>query len=209
MIKKIFAGLLALVGLSIGGLGVYLAVSCREKPPVLVTEPASAARQVEGLMDAICSGDYDGASAYLYGTPSLGAEIAQGAPGEVWEALTDSLSYTLSDDWFASDSGLSLNATVSSLEVSSVTERLKERTEALHEKYVREAENMDEVYDEKGEYSQAFADRVLEDGIREALKEDARQTTREITLHLVYEDGQWWVLAEEDFLRWISGGVAG
>lgn len=209
MIKKIFAGLLALLGLSIGGLGVCLAVSCREKPPVLVTEPASAARQVEGLMDAICSGDYDGASAYLYGTPSLGAEIAQGAPGEVWEALTDSLSYTLSDDWFASDSGLSLNATVSSLEVSSVTERLKERTEALLEKYVREAENMDEVYDEKGEYSQAFADRVLEDGIREALKEDARQTTREITLHLVHEDGQWWVLAEEDFLRWISGGVAG
>lgn len=68
---------------------------------------------------------------------------------------------------------------------------------------------MDEVYDEKGEYSQAFADRVLEDGIRQTLKEDARQSTREITLHLVYEDGQWWVLAEEDLLRWISGGVAG
>lgn len=62
MIKRIFAGVLALLGLSIGGLGVYLAVSCREKPPVLVTEPASAARQVEELMDAVCSGDYDGAS---------------------------------------------------------------------------------------------------------------------------------------------------
>jgi hypothetical protein len=42
---------------------------------------------------------------------------------------------------------------------------------------------------------------------QEALEQDARQISWELTLNLVYESGQWWIMPEQGLLRAISGGV--
>ena len=42
---------------------------------------------------------------------------------------------------------------------------------------------------------------------KEALKRDARQTSWDLTLNLVYENGQWWIMPEQALLRAISGGI--
>ena len=48
---------------------------------------------------------------------------------------------------------------------------------------------------------------AIEENIRRHLEQDAKQTSWELTLNLVYENGQWWIMPEQDLLRAISGGI--
>jgi hypothetical protein len=50
---------------------------------------------------------------------------------------------------------------------------------------------------------------VLYDAASEALQEDARYVTQNVTLNLVFHQQRWWVMADQSLLRVISGGTAG
>ena len=62
------------------------------------------------------------------------------------------------------------------------------------------------VYDENGEYREAFAQSVLEEAARQVL-DSADSAERTVTLNLVYEGNQWWVVPDQALLSAISGGI--
>lgn len=199
-----------------GALGAFLAVVCvcmalmnKNAGPVLLQQPQAAREQVNAMLDALCAGEYDTVSACLYGQPSLGLDReAEDPVGRLfWEALTRSFSYELAEEFHATDSGVALDVTISALDLSSVTENLRDRAQEKMEQRIDQAEDTDEIYDENNDYREEFVLEALYEAAQEALEQDARHTSWQLTLNLVYENGQWWIMPEQDLLRAISGGV--
>lgn len=201
--------LLAAVGLSSAAAAVYLCAQFVDAKPMLLTPPDEARGQVMKLMDAVSEGDYEEASQAIYGTPSLGVdrEAADEVGVLIWEAFLGSISYELLGDCYTTDQGLAQDVSISCMDVTSVTMNLKERSQTLLEQRVNEAEDVSDVYDENNDYREDFVMAVLRDAVVDALEEDAREITVELTVNLSYQDGQWWVIADEALLDAISGGI--
>jgi hypothetical protein len=91
--------------------------------------------------------------------------------------------------------------------MSSVTNNLQTRSKQLLEQRVNAAADTDEVYNNENEYREDFVMQVLYDAVVQALQEDAKTTTCEVTINMVYENGQWWIVPNSDLLSVISFGV--
>lgn len=209
VLKYIASFLLAAVGLSAAAAAVYLCTQFVDAKPMLLTPPDVAQSKVVALMDAVSEGDYEKASQAIYGTPSLGVdrEAADEVGVMIWEAFQDSISYELLGDCYTTEQGLAQNVSISCMDVTSVTVNLKERSQTLLEQRVAEAVDVSEIYDENNEYREDFVMAVLRSAVEDALKEDAREMTVELTVKLSYQDGSWWVVADEALLDAISGGI--
>ena len=209
MIKKILSLIFVIVGIAAAVFAVNLSLDNKDADPVLLVPPEEATHQVVGLMDAVCAGDFDKATTYLQGQPDLGVDREATDPVGVliWEALCDSMSYELVGECYATEEGLAQNLTISYMDVTSVTATLKERSEALLERRVAEADDPDEVYDENLQYREDVVMEVLYDAAEAALAEDATTTTVELTVNLVYQNEAWWIIADRNLLDAISGGI--
>lgn len=200
-----------------GILGAVLAVvvlciclMARDASPVLLSGGKDASAHAGAMLSRLCAGDYAGASAYLYGNPKLDAdqERSSAVSQQIWEAFTNSLHYELVGDCYATTSGVAQNAKIQSLDIPSITGNLKLQTQSLLESRIENAENMSDVYDANYVYRQDFVDSVLRDAAAQAIAAGA-YTEREVTLNMVYEKGQWWVVPDQAFLNAISGGILG
>lgn len=204
-----FSGIFGILGVGFAALGVFLALTNMHASPVLVEQPEAARTQVNTMLDALCAGDYDTVSACLYGNPSLG--INREPEDEVgrifWEALEESFAYEIPGDFHATDSGVALDVKISAMDINSVTQNLRQRAQTLLEERIAQAEDPSEIYDENNEYREEFVMDALHDAARDALKEDARDITWELTLNLIYENGQWWIMPEKLLLEAVSGGI--
>ena len=209
MIKKLLSVIFVIIGIAAAVAAVSLGMGNRNADPVLLAPPEEAQLQVVGLMDAVCAGDYQGASAYLQGQPSLGVDReATDAVGVlIWDAFCDSLSYEIVGECYATESGLAQNVKLSCMDITSVTSVLKDRSQALLEKRVSEAEDLEEVYDESLQYREDFVMDVLYDAAAAAVVEDAATMTTEVTVSMTYQDGKWWIIADKNLLDAISGGI--
>jgi hypothetical protein len=208
-ISKVFSGLFALVGAALAAFTVMLCLWGLDREPVLVEPPHMAVSRVEALFQAVCSDDYPAASALIYGQPDLGAERTDedSVSSRIWDAFVDSMGYELSGECYATDHGVAQKVLVSYLDITSVTDGLQVRARELLLQRVREAEDVDQIYDENNDYRLDFVDAVVSDAMEEALREDARYQETELTVNLVYHQGQWWILADEALMQAISGGV--
>jgi hypothetical protein len=204
-----FSGIFGLLALVLTVSGIYLALSNRNASPVLVRQPEAARVQVQTMLDALCAGDYQKVSSCLYGTPDLGMDGQAADPvGQLfWEALGSSFRYEVPGDFHATDSGVALDVTISALDVSAVTVNLRERARALLEERIAAAEDPSEIYDANNEYREDFVMDALYDAAREAMDQDAREITWDLTLNLIYENGQWWIMPEQELLKALSGGI--
>lgn len=204
-----FSGFFGILGLFLALAGVFLAVTNREASPVLLRQPEAAGIQVQTMLDALCAGEYDVVSDCLYGTPDLGMEgQAADRVGQLfWEALGDSFSYEVPGDFHATDSGVALDVTISALDLSAVTANLRERAQAKMEQRIAQAEDASELYDENHEYREEFVMDSLYEAAREALEQDAKTITWDLTLNLIYENGQWWIMPEQALLKALTGGI--
>lgn len=208
-IRNVISAVFAVVAICAAALGVYLSLNYRNADPVLLSPPDEAESRVLEFMDAVCEGNYDKASQCMSGTPDLGLsrEPADDVGKLLWDAYTGSLSYSVMGACYATDDGLAQQVSITGLDIESVTSVLKERSQALLEQRVQEAENADEVYDENNDYREDFVMQVLYDAAAQALKSDAEEKTVEFTVNLVYQNEQWMVLADNDLLDAISGGI--
>ena len=161
------------------------------------------------MMNAVCQGDYAEASQSILGTPSLGVDREAGSDVGImiWEAFQESLSYELVGECYTTDQGLAQDVTVTCLDITSVTEQLRDRSQTMLEERVAEAENVSEIYDDNNEYREDFVMDILHTAVTDALKENTREMTVELTVRLSYQDGSWWVVADEALLDAISGGI--
>lgn len=204
-----FSGIFGLLGLALALGGVLIAMMNRDAGPVLKEQPEAARNQVVTMLDALCAGEYDTVSACLYGNPGLGMDReAQDEVGRLfWDALADSFSYEIRSDFHATDSGVAMDITISAMDIDSVTVNLRQRAQTLLEERIEAAEDPSEIYDENNEYREDFVMGALYDAARAALSEDAASVSWEITLNLIYQDGQWWIMPEPELLQAISGGI--
>ena len=208
-IKYLFSVLLAAVGLCAAAAAVYLCMEFADAKPMLLTPPDVARSKVIMLMNAVAEGDYAEASQAIYGTPDLGVdrEAADEVGVLIWDAFEGSVTYELLGDCYTTEQGLAQDVAITCLDVTSVTANLKERSQTKLEQRVEEAEDVSEIYDENNEYREDFVMSVLRDAVVDALEEDARTMTVEVTVNLSYQDGKWWVVADEALLDAISGGI--
>lgn len=211
VIKMLLAGLFCTAALAAAGLGVWLAADNRDAAPVLVREDPAARQTAQALLDAVCAGDYETAGGMMLGSPELGVDRpAQDAVGVLlWDAYQQSLSFAPVGGCYATASGVAYDYTVRYMDLDSVTGVLRERSQTLLSQRVEQAEDMSEVYDENNEYREAFVMEVLRDAARQALAEDADYIERSFTVNLVYRDGCWWAVADDELLSAVSGSLAG
>ena len=204
-----FSGLFGLLALVLTAAGICLAVGNRDASPVLAKQPEAARVQVQTMLDALRDGEYAEVSSCLYGTPDLGMNAQAADPvGQLfWDALGKSFRYEMAEEFHATDSGVSLDVTISALDLSTATVNLRERAQKLLEQRIAEAEDPDEIYDANNEYREDFVMNALYDAAMQALAEDAREVTWDLTLNLIYENGQWWIMPEQELLKALSGGI--
>lgn len=209
ILKKILGVILVLAGLVLAAGGIYVSFASLDAEPVLVSEPVEAGGRVTELMDAIVACDYEKASSILYGNPQLGLDRdpADEVGVMLWEAFAESQSYELKGGCVADDSGLTQQVVMTYLDISSVTANLAERSQDCLTRRIEAAENLDEIYDANNEYREDVVMDALKEAVTMALEEDAQQTSVELTLNLIYRDGQWWVVADSQLISAISGGI--
>lgn len=209
MIKKFLSLIFAVIGIAAAIAAVNLGLSNKDADPVLLVPPEEAKHQVTGMMDAVCNGDYNTASTYLKGQPDLGVDRDPSDPVGVliWEAFCDSMSYELVGDCHATEEGLAQNLTIRCMDITSVTSVLKDRSQALMQQRIDEAESFDEVYDENLQYREDFVLDVLYDAAELAVKEDAEIITTELTVNMIYQNEKWQIIADRNLLDAISGGI--
>lgn len=207
--KKVLAAVFALIGVCTATTAVCLSLSSMDASPVLLTPPEEAQQRVVDLMDAVCEADYEKVSAQLAGNPALGVdrEPADEVGGLIWDAFTESLSYELAGECYATNDGLAQNVVLTCMDMSTVTASLRDRSQALLEERVQNAEDASEIYDDNNDYREDFVMDVLFDAAVQALEQDAGEMTVELTLKLTYQDGQWWVTADSELLDAVSGGI--
>lgn len=200
---------LLLAGIAAGAMAVHISMRYPGEKPTLVSKPEAAIQQITDMMDAVCAGDYDKASTYLLGTPSLGvAEPVENPLGILlWAAFLESTDYSLVGDCYTTDVGLAQNISFTYLESASVTVNLRERAQELLNQRVEEAEDVSEIYDENNEYSESVVMEVLQEAVQAALLEDSKMVTVSLTLNLKYQNGAWWVVVDNALLDVLSGGM--
>lgn len=208
-IAKIFGFVFALAGLAVAAFTVKLSMDNLTSIPVLLAPVEEAEQRAIKLMDAVAAGDYAAAEALILGNPKLGVDRdpADAAGVMIWDAFVESYDYELVGESYATDSGIAQNIRVSYLDIGSVTANLRERSQTLLEERVAQAEDVDQIYDEKNDYKEEFVMAVLNDAVKDALKEDAKMTGMDFTLNLVYRNGEWVVVSDSALMAAISGGI--
>lgn len=208
---RFLGALMGVAGLLIAFWTVSYALDNLDTPPQLVEPPENAVHRTQAMMDALMEGEFSAASTYMLGNPDLGAdrEASDTVGVMIWEAFMDSLEYSFTSELYATEDGLSRNVSVESLDIASVTANLKQRAQDLLTQRVEAAEDVEQIYTDEGEYREDFVMEVLRDAVTAALAEDAKTIHRELTLNLIYENGQWWILPDQALLEAISGGIAG
>ena len=205
MISRI-CGILAAVLLL---LAILLSVLGQNAPVRLLSAPRDAEALTAQLMDALCRGDYQSAGSLMYGQPDLDAQEAPDTALGclIWEAFTESLTYTFPGSCYATDSGVARDVTVSYLDIPSVMEPLNARAQAILEQELA-AENT-RAYDENGTLREDFVSEIMCRAAQEVLSQGDYRTETTVTLNLIQQEGKWWILPDQALIRVISGGVAG
>lgn len=208
-LKKLMACVFGLAGVLAAAGAVYLSLNFMNADPVLLTSPNLAKSQAAAMMNAICAGDYETASEYILGNPDLGVgrEAADQAGIMIWDSFTGSLSYEMVGECYTTDEGLAQKIELTGLDIASVTADLNRRAQALLEERVKNAADTSEIYDENNEYREEFVMDVLHDAVARAIEEDGVHTTTTLTLNLTWQNGRWWVMADNALLDAISGGI--
>lgn len=207
---RFFAVIFGIVGLVLMLGTTALCLMSLDEPVKLTEIPQGAQACSEEMMAAIDAGDFAAAAKRMYGQPDLGVEgtPADAAGAVVWNAYLESISYEFAGNCYATDSGLARDVSITTLDIPSVTEKLNSRASALLTQRVNAATEMAQLYDEENNFRADLVAEVLEEALNQAIAEDAKTVTREVTLNLIYRDGQWWVVPDQALLTALTGGVA-
>lgn len=209
-IAKFFAGMFGTVGAVLLAGSIALCLMFRSGPVYMDEFPAGAVQCSDVLAYAISQKDFASVEQCLYGRPGLDMAGTPEDPmaAAVWKEFNNSFSFSYQGDCYAEEAGIFRDATVTYLEVASVTENLQTRAHALLTQKVETATDMAQLYGEDGQFRQDLVDQVLTEALEQAIREDARQVTETVTVELVHREGRWWAIPDTALLTALSGGLA-
>lgn len=206
-IARFFAVIFGILGtiLLLGSFGLCLLF--RNAPVRIVQLPEAAVNASDAFSQALNDGDLTSAAALIYGQPELGTETVPADPETeaIWNAFLESISLEYTGKCYATENGLARSGTITTLDVAALTAKLPERTQALINQRIIAAEDLSEIYDDQNQFRQELVTEILAQALQQALAEDAKTITREVTLQLVNRDGSWWVVPDQALLQAISG----
>ena len=203
--KKLFSSLFAVVGtLLMAGTAVLCLLSLNAQPHILEF-PQEASLQAQAFGEAVTQGDLEAAGKCLYGQPDLTADEPWQDPAKtkIWEAYLESLSCVPIQDPEAEDDGIRWQVQIRMLDMGALMESWQQQTEAiLAAKEGAQQETQTEDQEREEEISDA-----LTQGLEKALAGERKTLNREVTLNLIYREGQWWVSPDTALLQLLSGRV--
>ena len=210
-ISKIISALLILLAVMLATVSVLLCFYAMGQKPMILSEPKEASAAAAAVMDAVRQGDFAEAGKHLQGSPELGVDREpEDVVGKLlWEEFLKTFRYDFEGQCYAVETGMALDVRVSYLDFNSVISTLGDRTGEMLSQRVRDAVNPDDVYDSNNEYREDLVNEVLAEAAKDALAEDSRTVTEDLTLYMVYEGDQWWVVPDSALVHVISGGTAG
>lgn len=184
-------------------------VCFHREPPMIQTPVEEAEVRTELLMEAICRRDYAAAGESLYGKPELqwNWETASWLSTRLWLAYAGSMSYEFSGPCYATGSGICRDVTVTVLDIPALSPKIQDQFQLLMEPYLTEARYGSEAFDENGVLRQDFAEDVLHQAVEQTLQEDNARASYPITLELVFQNGQWWVVPKQTLIDIVAGVV--
>ena len=208
-IAKFFAGIFGALGtvLLVGSIGLCL---FSLNAPVRMEEiPEGAAACSETFAQAVSGKDFAEMQACIYGQPELGlsGEPADELSRLVWDVVQLNLEFSWNGECYMEDTVFCRDASVSYLDVSGMMANLQGRAHTLLTQRVEAATDMDELYDETGEFRQDLVDQVLKAAMTQCIMEDARRVTADVTVQLVNRDGRWWIIPDGALVTALSGGL--
>lgn len=208
-LSKLFAVVFGLLGLALAACAIRVALDYRSADPILISTPKNASQTVDAMLREATSGDYAAASQRILGNPKFGMSYTPEGIAEkmIWEEFCSSFSYELVGECFVTEEGFAQNARISYLDLDSVTNGLQPKVQALLEQRVEEAQRPEEIYDENHELKESFILEALQDVVAEAIEQNARIKTVDVTVSMIWRDGQWCIVPNDGLLSALSGGI--
>lgn len=214
-ISKILGYVLILLGLCAAVATVTVAFGNMEADPVLLSQPEAAHGRIVKMMDAFCEGDYATAQTVLQGETVLGVDRqpADEVGQLIWQAFQSSMTYRLVGERYATNTGIAQDIVITAMDIDAVTDYVEANAKILLEQRVNErldsGENLEEVYDEENQYRDEFVMAIVCETVKAALGDSPKTVTTTLTLNLVWENDQWWIVPDEELLNAVSGGIVG
>lgn len=206
-LARFFAYIFACIGLLllIGSMGFLL--WNRNAPTRVLELPQEAVAVSDSFVQALNEGDLEAAAQLMYGQPDLGVSHAPESSESklLWDAFCGSITVELAGNWKVEQGSFVRTGHITTLDVSTVLGRLPERTQVLMDQRIEAAENLSEIYDEQNEFRKDLVEKVLQEALQQALAQDGKPVTRELTLKLVNRDGRWWVVPHQNLLQTLTG----
>ena len=169
--------------------------------------PREALAVSDAFAQALNEGDLETAARLMYGQPDLGVGDVPENPESalVWEAFRSSISFAYSGECTVEQSGLVRTGSITTLDVTTVMEKLPERTQTLIDQKIAAAADLTELYDEENNFREDLTARILREALQQALSQDSQSVTREVTVRLVNRDGGWWIVPHQNLLQILTG----
>lgn len=205
--RKILSNILCCLGIIVGIISACIALMAKDSSPAMLLQPADAKRCAEKMMTAIHEGDYKMASSMMYGKPNLGSVPEDGnlAVELIWSEFLNSMEFTIHGDCYVEDSGVSVDVSLRTLDVPTVIESMEGHARELLSRRVASAKDLSEIYDADNNFRQEIMDQILRDASLRALTNDLAYKEHDLTLNMVFENGQWWVVPDTALLNVLSG----
>lgn len=208
--NRIFSNLLAALAVITALASVYLISIAMAAPPIMVGQPAAISARVEEMLTAVCRADYETVSGMLYERPNLGSypEERSAAEDLLWTAYLESLEYEIMGNCYAGDSGLTVDVKIRALDINETVSDLGNRTQRMLADRMEQAENISEIYNESNDFHQEMVMEILREATMQSLQESTAYQEQTISLNLVFEKGEWWILPNTELLNILSGAVS-
>ena len=199
----------ALLALVVAAMSVGACFRGLHAPAQLLRQPEGATRSVTALAEAVSDGDAQAARKLLLGAPELNLDYRGGNPLEamLWDAYLKNLSCSDAGLCYPTDTGLSLDVTFRVLDMDAVTELLGPASEQLLAQRLENAEDPDRFRDPNGGYREDFVQELLCTAAGQILSRELPMTEADLTVNLVYSDGQWLIQPDQRLVSVLSGNI--
>lgn len=170
---------------------------------------ADPAETVTRFFESVQSGNYPEAYACLIDYASLGLEKEPESPEakQVYEALRQSYSYTLSGSSNVSGLDATQRVVLHALNLQLTENAIQQRVNGILEQMVAE-KPASEVYDGNGGYLTSLTDAVYAEALNQALQNTAELCSdTQLEIQLKYTDGAWKMVTDRALMNALVGGA--